>query len=480
MRRHLRGPEDAVSGPRSASQVYAFLRDMILRVTVKANIDGQTKDARDLVSLHARAARAGKFGDLAQHIADRMNQHEAETSSWVDAERLALGLGGAFDACDLRHWLALASRAQVPAIPAREILCLSEEEMAVASGEARLPRGRALGRVQAAAKKLVSEAAHEDEPASDGTLTAEVDPLDVQDKLFAAMDDVPEGWMVRHALCGHSTLKALAGTGLAGSRAPEVRFGADLEVGPGWVRLDNRRMVDTKDARVLRAAVQGRVDAAGVFLARPWMQASRWLVGEDPHRHGSPFAGKGCWPAEWRAFVEDGTVVGVASYYGWVGDVTPLSVTNALEVRRLAQKIADEAVAQKAYPRHMDFEFYRTDKVRSAIPGIAAALKRYGREMVAFTLDFIETDQGLLLLEGGPAHTAMGGGHPCAFAGCGGRPVLGNQVVTEGVAFRTMPQVFMAEPSTWEDGDRTGCISTWAEAERLAIQSTLQPNSVTS
>src|SRR3546814_16499734 len=60
-------------------------------------------------------------------IAGRMEieaKHRAETESWVNPEALASGKGGAFDACDLRHWLALANRAGVRAVPAKQILVL--------------------------------------------------------------------------------------------------------------------------------------------------------------------------------------------------------------------------------------------------------------------------------------------------------------------------------------------------------------------
>src|SRR3546814_10385739 len=86
------------------------------------------------------------------------------------------------------------------------------------------------------------------------------------------------------------------------------------------LRVGNRRRVHVSDARTVQAAAQG--PGFLCFLARPWQECSRYIVGEDPHRHGSPFAGKGVWPAEWRAIVEAGVVVGVASYYGWCDEAT--------------------------------------------------------------------------------------------------------------------------------------------------------------
>src|SRR3546814_8267122 len=64
-------------------------------------------------------------------------KHRAETESWVNPEALASGKGGAFDACDLRHWLALANRAGVRAVPAKQILVLTEDQMDAASGTIR-------------------------------------------------------------------------------------------------------------------------------------------------------------------------------------------------------------------------------------------------------------------------------------------------------------------------------------------------------
>src|SRR5690606_5906914 len=127
-------------------------------------------------------------------------------------------------------------------------------------------------------------------------------------------------------------------------------FGANLEIGPGWVRNGNRRRVNVSDKRTIKAAAEG--PGFLIFLARPWVESSRYIEAPDPHREGSPFAGKGIWPAEWRAFVENGEVVGVASYYGWADQATPETARTALEVRALAQKIVDEARSQKAWPRY--------------------------------------------------------------------------------------------------------------------------------
>src|SRR3546814_16035471 len=66
-------------------------------------------------------------------------KHRAETESWVNPEALASGKDGAFDACDLRHWLALAHRAGVRAVPAKQLLVLTEDQMYAASGTLAIP-----------------------------------------------------------------------------------------------------------------------------------------------------------------------------------------------------------------------------------------------------------------------------------------------------------------------------------------------------
>jgi len=421
----------------------------------------------------ARLLRDPKsIGERLKGLGDAALLHETETGSWVGPEAISNGVGGPFDACDLRHWLALAEISGVPAVPAREVLSLDDAEMAVLSGKVEMPEN--------AVSRSVRKNAHLLEPYADGAEAEQEEAVDfdsLDEKLHAAMDAVPEGWMVRYARCGSSNLKSFAGAGAAGPEAPQVRLGPNLEIGPGWVRVGNRRRVDVSDSRTVEAAAQGP-GGNFPFLARPWMEAARYAVSEDPHRHGTAFAGKGIWPAEWRAFVENGKVRGVSWYYGWCGSADQESAAIALQVRDLAQAMADKAAGIGAWPRYMDVEFVRSSQNPSLLgnEAVQAALVSLGRETVSCTLDFIETAEGgLMLLEGGPPNTPFGGGHPCAFAGCGGAPKFGNRTLTDGVAFRTMPQVLLGDPSTWVDGDREGCILSWDEVEELAMGPAPQP-----
>ncbi len=439
----------------------ANLQRMIIAISERSQVIETAKAMRRLIGL-AWSLVKSKEGMVEgiSRLWSLKESHETETATWVSVETM-LAEGGPFDGCDLRHWLALADRAGVPAVPARTILTLTQDEMELASGEVAIPDTRVTRRIRERAVAYAAELGNGTE-----AVPPEVKPpLDreaIEERLFAAMDAVPEGWMVRYARCGPSNLKALAGFGAAGPLVPEVKFGPRLEVGPGWIREGNRRRVKVDDNRTIEAAVAG-AETEHAFLARPWIEAARYAVGEDPHRHGTQFAGKGIWPAEWRAFVENGVVVGVASYYGWCGSVTPQNARIALAVRALAQRIADTAVALKAYPRSAEIEMLRASGHPDVTdePRVRDGLALFGRETVGCTLDFIEAkDRGLMLLEGGRAVTPFGGGHPCAFAGAGGPPTFGNKTRTQGVAFRLMPHVVLADPRPGKTATRAAAFST--------------------
>lgn len=454
----------------------ATLRDAIIALTLRASQHSLGKTARRFLLGSAAAARRDADGFLEQtaSVMDTMAWADALADSWTQASQI--DAGGAFDACDLQVWIALAERAGVPAIPARPILTLHEDELSALSGTLPVPGfvsralSKAVGRSRAAQEAARATAQGEGEATTAPGLFGPQGRVDVEalrERCMDAMDDVPENWMVRSHICGPSMLKSLAGAGLMADAQDSVARSSDFELGPGWVRMGNRRMVDAADARTVELFPQGHGTRI-TYLARPWIAAGRRLTGPDPHRHGTPFAGKGSWPCEWRVFVENGRVIGVASYYGWTGQATPLDAQKALEAAALAQRVVDAGVALRLRPAMMDVELLRRAVGQGATlpPRAADALARFG-EGFSCTLDFLEGQDGMVLLEGGPAHTPVGGGHPCAFAGHGCAKA-GEPSLTEGVALRVMPHVLLGSPQTWTDGDRTGCILTWDDARALA------------
>lgn len=440
------------------------LQQTILQLSVMGERRAQGQTLRRFVLGGTRMLGKPDAVQQLESLADYASKYSAMVASWVEPDSIARREGGDFDARDLRHWIELAKLAGVAHVPAREILHLTEEELSALSGEVEIPDNAAGRKFR---QRIAMIAAMQDAAEPTGHAPGP-DLEELDERLHAAMDDVPEGWMVRSNLCGGSNLKSLAGFGGIGHQIPEVRFGPDLEIGPGWVRTGNRRRIHAADMRTIEAAVEGKGDLW--FLARPWIESSRYIVGPDPHRHGTPFAGKGVWPAEWRAIAVDGQIVGVASYYSWCDEANPKTARTALAVRDLAQRIADEAVRQGAFPKNTLVEAVRGGRWVESTPSMKEALDGpWGPKSVSFTLDFIETDQGLMMLEGGPSVSPVGGGHPCAFAG-----VItarhGDIPNVSGVAFRVMDGVIVADPSTWNQGDRTGRILDWDEVEDLASE----------
>lgn len=447
--------------------IHTKLRQLMIGMNLQGARSEEAKDVRRLaLGLAKLAGKPGALGGAIKGMGDTEAFHTVETLSWLSPEAIADGESGPFEACSLLAWLEIARKAGVAHIPAKVILRLTDAETEMASGELPALTGPIPDRIR---QKLRDAIARDTDLADALTVPADPEePVDREvlvEKLFACMDQVPQGWMVRTNQCGPSTLKALAGTGMVDEEAPEVAFGRDLEIGPGWVRVGNRRMVDTKDRRLISSYVAGPHTGA-IYIARPWVRASRFVEGRDPHRAGTPFDTPGVWPAEWRAFVKGGKVTGVGSYYCWTETPSPFNAGIARQVRELAQRIVDTAVAQGLEPRYAEVEHGRRN------PELAQMLEEQGFGVGTFsaTLDFMETDDGLMLLEAGPGNTPLGGGHPVGFAGTNGPPKFGNPMDCTGVAFRTMPHVMVAEPSTWIDGDRSNCILTWEEVEALAAQ----------
>jgi hypothetical protein len=433
-------------------------------------ISGQRKTQEELRRLSLSAGKlfrgpVAKAEETLDGISAVARFVEDEANSWLEPDAFEAGASGPFDACDLRHWLLFAEAAGVPFVPARQIATLTEEELSAIDHKISLPK-----HVAASISKGLARVLPDITPSDPGS---DVDPAAIQERLFTAMDDVPADWMVRSNISGSSMLKSLAGTGLLDDGREGAQLAENVEVGAGWVRVGNRTRIDATDKRFVECFVRGHKDKLH-YLARPWMTADRYGEGEDPHRHGSHFAGKGRWPMEWRVFVEDGKVTGVASYYGWVGEVTAENAAKALEAAELAQKIVDQAMNMGAEPRLMDVELLRdASPAAKGNPAIAETLRRFPQGSFACTLDFMETVDGMLLLEGGPAHTPIGGGHPCAFAG---HKTLPNGTCnTEGVALRLIEGVCLGDPGTWMNRANDGSILSFDEARRLAYQESPSP-----
>lgn len=438
------------------------LRQALVAVTAKANQHEQDKDVRKLMVQTAKSTRKIGLMESFAGILEMQDFKNQETDTWVTPEVL-ISQGGRFDTCNLMHWVALAEASGVSTIPAIPILTLTEDEIGIISPKVSLPDNSVTRFLKRESKVIINSDFHALEP-QDNTDTQQV----IIEKTFQALDNIPEGYMVRHSRCGPSMLKTLAGTGMVEGVSPEVAFGPDLMVGPGWVRNGNRRRVDVFDSRTMKVGIGAGPDAPHTWLARPWIKSARWTQGDDPHRHGTPFQGPGFWPAEWRVFVENGKVTGVSYYYPWAGMATSEDAQNALKVRDVAQKMVDYAIGLNAIPVFMDVEFARKNPQFTTM-GFDKKLPRDG---FACCLDFIETPgpDGIefTFLEGGPPFSPFGGAHPCGFL-----PQVAQTHAIEGVALKLPDGVHMMEPKTW-DVPLEGSIFTWDEVEELARENSFK------
>ena len=456
------------------------IRTLLGKLTIAANMRGMSDAARKLFLMTTALSR--KNGKTIRQTIEGISALDTfcydEANSWISTQDILEGNSGTFDVLDLRHWIAIAEQANVPYVPATEILSLTEEEINAIDHPIRIPPFiiKALQKilVKSFTKQEVLDALADKKP------KASPDQDKIIERLYDAMDDVPYDAIVRSNLCGPSTLKTFAGAGVLGednTSWAEDKF--DIEIGPGWIRQGNRRRVDATDSRFIDTFAEGSRPSIH-YLARPWIKAARYQEGPDPHRHGTPFAGLGIWPCEWRVFVSHGRITGVANYYGWNGEANPLNARRALEAASLAQQMIDLSIAQGLSTHFMNIEINRHQIMAAKAAGQPiheshlAFLEEYPIDDFSCTLDFIEAqrDDGsyqMMFLEGGPAHTKLGGGHPCAFAGHGTKQKSSFCDCT-GVAFRLMDNVILADPKTWADGTDNGHILSWDDTKKLASQ----------
>lgn len=425
-----------------------------------------------------RSSRAHDIPAERMHadLAETAAHFEATTSAYLDHEDIAAGRSGTFSATDLLCWLEIARSAGVRHVPARIILTLTSDEMAAASGPVD-PGGKVTMAADIAAlSDAVLGAATHDEAAF-AALHEQT-----KERLASAMDGVGDDEMVRYLQCGASNLKTIAGAGLAGPSSPATRFTPNLATGAGWIQTGNRRRIVADDARITRAAAQTPEGYRHHFVSRPWQASSRYLIGRDPNRENTPVAGFGAWPAEWRAFVCNGIVTGVSAYYFWAHKGTQDDALAALEVRNAAQTIVKAAIARGLRPGHYDCDRIGDMHADPDWPGHTAdstqAIARWLQSCPSngfnATLDFIETEAGPVLLEGGPSTIPAGcgsGAHPLGF--CAGL-VSGRFAVpdTTGAVLKTPETMDAINHHQWASYDRGETVISWDEVERIAAGAT--------
>ena len=185
-------------------------------------------------------------------------------------------------------------------------------------------------------------------------------PGDHHERLRAAFQEMEKarlpGHMMRFDYCASLDIKSSLAQG-------------EWECRPEFCR------VELDDPRAVDILFEYPRSHAPVWL-RPWAQA---LVVKG-------------YPVEYRAFVRDGEVLGISSYYPQ--RPLPEFPAHIQAVREQTQRLIN--AVRTPFQWHFDPRRRGLDQ-----------------DGVHFTADFIATAEGMLFLEGGPPHEL--GAHPCCF-----------------------------------------------------------------
>ena len=429
------------------------LNRLIGLMTLKNRNQEEIRDVRHFASMVLKPS-SEKIAQAIQGISETEQFMMTETASWLPPGQL--DQAGHFDTVDLRNWIEIAKMANVSHIPIEPILTLTEDEISVFSGEIQFP-AHLIERFQKKMKNIKLPSLSEEENLRENRLKIaekKISRDEVFEKIAMAMDNLPDGYMVRHSHVGSSILKALVGSGVGTKDAPGARFNKDFETGPGWLRIGNRRVIDILDTRFMKNGIVPSPGNEKVWLARPWYQPDRVLEDDDIHRRGSPLEGKGEWPAEWRVFIQNNKVIGVSSYYAWAGGVESIDAKMALLAVEKAQLMLDVLLEKQMIPTYMQAEFARRAPEGSPVKEMVD--QEFPYQDICCSLDFLESKGDMIFLEGGPGYMPIGGGFPCAFAG---------MKKPEGVALRVMPGIDLMDPKTWKGVEPDGInIMTFEQA----------------
>ncbi|PZO72525.1 MAG: hypothetical protein DI629_20775 [Mesorhizobium amorphae] len=452
---------------KAASPEDVSLRHVVLGLSKAGAAREQEATVRRAGLMAAKALRAPE-----RMIADvaAIMRLEAATDEMLAAhvtpEDVRDGRGGTFDSCDLRHWLVLAERAGVGFVPAREILTLSSEEVGALQGPVAFP-DHVLGAIGRGVAAIAAKAGvpAPPPPTEEDVLRMDALARRAAGKAFEAGDLIPPGHVVRSAICGPGSMKALAGTGTLRDQDTSASM-KGTTVGCGWVRQGNATRIDVTDERITSLQARGHEDTFR-FLVRPWVDAGRRNAGVDPHFGTAPNAAQS-WPAEWRVYVKGGEAIGVGNYYAWAGDVSPESARGALAAKAAAERIIAEVRSLDLLPVTTDLFISHLRESGRGDDIVTFQNDEFPADGLHFTLDFIEGPDGEpILLEGGPPHLPAGMAHPTAFSGIRLREDSPGYCDVRGVALRLADGVDIGDVRSWRTGLESHALS-FEDAEALA------------
>lgn len=188
----------------------------------------------------------------------------------------------------------------------------------------------------------------------------------IWNNLVKAKNSIEDGHMVRWDACSHSELKWVMGES---GKTKDQRIEAGRDTYPCM--------------RVYELHYEYPADIIPVW-SRPWIDALE-VDG---------------FPVEFRVFVRDSKVIGVASYY------PQRALPSTPEIYGFASRCKEMATQ---LVKHLDESCER--------PWLDAFAAKFNPELVNATMDFLVSSSGdVLFLEAGPPFGA--GAHPCAFIDC--------------------------------------------------------------
>jgi hypothetical protein len=183
------------------------------------------------------------------------------------------------------------------------------------------------------------------------------------------------GWMLRWDCCASADLKF----SMAEGRTPD----------------DNTRQKLPIDCR-LQEILHDYPRTVVPVWRRPWMGEQMFFIDG--------------YPVEYRAFVENGELIGISSYYPQ--RPLPRDDRHLAAIEKHIAALLGELEGPFEWPAH----HHEAMGIRTILPPMPRTEPRTDTphpDGVHFTVDFAATRLGMLLIEGGPPHFM--GAHPCCF-----------------------------------------------------------------
>jgi hypothetical protein len=204
--------------------------------------------------------------------------------------------------------------------------------------------------------------------------------------LNSALQALEGDWFVRSDASSGDCVKGAMGRPLSPGQDRLAQAGA--RSGFGYTQYQGKRFVELDDGRLdEQVSIWPEEDCP--FWARPIVKARQIETENGPYQ------------AEWRVFVRDGRIAAVSTYYPQAPRAVDAADFAALDLSiAYSLRLIDIVRSRGLVPDHPAYQRFPD----------------FDPESVSFSIDFIEREDGqVLLLECGPTSLHRWGAHPCAF-----------------------------------------------------------------